>query len=294
MRTCCRATHPRFGPGRAASRPQDAAGRCSDESSRSGTVPPGGESSSQSGPSGHRPDLRRPHNRPCGFDHEKGSRAEAGGIALSTPAGLSPGESFRFIFVTDGTTQATSTDIAYYNNFVNAQAGGATYNGSVVTWDAIASTPTVNAIDNVGQTLTPVYLANGLLATTSTTELGLWTDGPSPYPFDVDLNGNYRFVRTWTGSLPGGYSNPLYALGDSTAVFGYSYNNLWLASGAAATTTLSLYGVSQVLIATAAVPEPSTLLMAGTAAFAGCAFFLSRRRRDQRRQRPAGNPDATE
>ena len=31
---------------------------------------------------------------------------EAGGIALSTPAGLSPGESFRFVFVTDGSTNA--------------------------------------------------------------------------------------------------------------------------------------------------------------------------------------------
>jgi hypothetical protein len=29
-----------------------------------------------------------------------GGRAEAGGIALNTPAGLSPGDSFRFVFVT--------------------------------------------------------------------------------------------------------------------------------------------------------------------------------------------------
>ena len=27
---------------------------------------------------------------------------EAGGITLNTPAGLTPGESFRFVFVTDG------------------------------------------------------------------------------------------------------------------------------------------------------------------------------------------------
>ncbi len=54
-----------------------------------------------------------------------GARGEAD-TALSTPAGLTPGESFRFVLVTDGTTDATSSDIAYYNSFVNTQAGGAT------------------------------------------------------------------------------------------------------------------------------------------------------------------------
>ena len=43
------------------------------------------------------------------------NRAVAGGIALSTPAGLSPGDTFRFVFVTDGITCATSSDIANYN-----------------------------------------------------------------------------------------------------------------------------------------------------------------------------------
>ena len=82
-------------------------------------------------------------------------RAEAGAIALSTPAGLSAGESFRFVFITDATTVATSSSIAVYNSFVNAQAGGATYDGSVVNWDAIGSTRSVSAINNVGQTRLP-------------------------------------------------------------------------------------------------------------------------------------------
>lgn len=65
--------------------------------------------------------------------------AEAG-IVLATPSGLAPGDQFRFVFITDGTTTATSSSIATYNNFVNTQAGGATYAGSVVTWEAIGST----------------------------------------------------------------------------------------------------------------------------------------------------------
>ena len=68
-----------------------------------------------------------------------GGRAEAG-IILQTPAGLNPGDQFRFGFVTDGSRDATSTNIADYDSFVNAEAGGATYNGVPVNWLAIVST----------------------------------------------------------------------------------------------------------------------------------------------------------
>ncbi len=104
---------------------------------------------------------------PCG-------RAEAG-TTLTTPAGLSPGESFRFAFVTDGFISPSSSNISDYNDFVTSQAGGATYNGSAVTFVAIGSTSTVNAIDNVGQSAAPVYLADGTLVTSSTTTTGMWS-----------------------------------------------------------------------------------------------------------------------
>jgi hypothetical protein len=35
------------------------------------------------------------------------------------PSGLSPGNQYRVVFVTDGTIQATSTDINTYNTFVD-------------------------------------------------------------------------------------------------------------------------------------------------------------------------------
>ena len=50
------------------------------------------------------------------------NRANAAGITINTPAGLVPGDTLRIAFVTDASTQATSTDINYYNNFVNADA----------------------------------------------------------------------------------------------------------------------------------------------------------------------------
>jgi hypothetical protein len=61
------------------------------------------------------------------------NRVEASGMALSTPAGFSPGAPFGFVFLTDGATGSSSTKIADYNNFVNSQAGGETYDGSVIT-----------------------------------------------------------------------------------------------------------------------------------------------------------------
>ena len=89
-----------------------------------------------------------------------------------------------------------STNIADYNSFVNTQAGGATYNGSVVSWDAIGSTPTVNAIDNIGQQpIAGVYLANGTLSHHRPT-----TTGPLVRyllaPINQDLSGiNYKTTR---------------------------------------------------------------------------------------------------
>ncbi len=123
---------------------------------------------------------------------------------MSTPAGLSGGESFRFVFFTDGTTTALSSNIGTYNSFVNAQAGGATYDGSVVTWHAIGSTSSESAINNIGQTLTPVYLADGTLVTTSTTSTGLWS-GSLLNPIDEDLSGGIINQQgTWTGTNTNG------------------------------------------------------------------------------------------
>ena len=52
-----------------------------------------------------------------------GSRARADSIALQTPPGLSPGDHFRFVFVTDGSTTGTSSNIADYDSFVDDPGG---------------------------------------------------------------------------------------------------------------------------------------------------------------------------
>jgi len=225
-------------------------------------------------------------------------------VSINTPAGLNPGDRFRIAFVT-GTTTAdiSSTDITSYNLFVNTAAGGATYNGSAVTFYAIGSTATVNAYDNIHSTTMndPVYLAGGALVAPSITGAnGLWSgalvnriatdiDGTVVSP---DGDGNDRHVFTGTlvdgtaSSKPLGYLNPgvppivpaqfQTSLGQAT---GYT-DAAWIDVGGYGTVffSQSLYGISETLTV-ASVPEPSTCvsLLAGLA----CGGYLRFRRRKQ-------------
>ncbi len=207
------------------------------------------------------------------------SRAEAGTM-LQTPAGLNPGDQFRFVFVTDGIRDATSTIIADYDSFVNAEAGGATYNGAVVGWLAIGSTDSVDAIDHVGQTNAPVYLSDGTLVTTSTTPAGLWSR-TLVHEINLDLAGDPvpPFTFVWTGTNPfgSGFGGPL---GSVTPQTGSPFDifDSWIDSGRSPGGDLrSLYGISSVLSVPQSVPEPSALAMLGTALSVGVAIGRARK-----------------
>ena len=199
-----------------------------------------------------------------------GRLAEAGAM-LRTPSGLSPSEHFRFAIVTDEGTTATSSTIADYNSFVNTQAGGATYNGNVVTWSAIASTDTVSAIGNVGQTQDPVYLVDGTKVTTSTTTSGLWS-GDLLHPINLDVSGMLTSAgEVWTGTNPDGTGTAGFTLGNPTPLAGVGSptrsDNGWVAIGSDLQgTSRVLYGISQDLIVSVpAIPEPASLWLLGTA-----------------------------
>ncbi len=228
-------------------------------------------------------------------------RAQAGDLALSTPGGLTPGESFRFVFLTDGTTDATSSSIDYYNTFVTndaiSEAGGGTsvvtYNGVTLTWKAIASTPYVAAITNIGTYGVPVYLASGTQVTSSDNASGLWS-GSLTNSISQDLHGNYSSGLVWTGTTLFGTANGPFELGGTSphvSIPGYDTiitDAEWLVfpgGGWDASVRLPIYGISQVLTVTSAVavPEPSTLWMAASGICAGVAYRWNRRRRQQRR-----------
>lgn len=161
-------------------------------------------------------------------------------IDLSTPAGLNPGDKFRFLTVTTGSISNASSDINVYNTFVQNAAGGVTYNSVLVNWKAIGTTATTFARDNVGGfgTNVPVYkpftgtrVANDL----TTSGNGLWSGSLLAAP-----NETFASVTTttvvWTGASAGGLEGSLSGfplpLGGSFSMIGSpsSTTGAWISS----------------------------------------------------------------
>jgi len=228
-------------------------------------------------------------------------------ISLNTPTGLNPGDRFRIAFVTGTTTTGSSSDITSYNLFVNTAAGGATYNGSAVTFYAIGSTATVNAYDNIHSTTMndPVYLAGGALVAPSITGAnGLWSGAlVNRIATDIDgtvvsPNGNGNDVYVYTGSLvdgtasstPLGYFYPGDPDYDIPAEFQASIGQAtgdtdaaWIRNGSnsEASSSRSLYGISETLTVASpsSVPEIDPAGMGSVLALVTGALGLLERRR---------------
>jgi hypothetical protein len=207
-------------------------------------------------------------------------------IIISTPAGLVPGDTFRIAFVTDAPTQATSSSISTYNTFVNtdaiAQAGGGfvTYNGTPLTFSAIASTSGENADTNIGSTGASVYTANGLLIAHSDLPIlgGLWSQHLL-HAIDLNLNAvNIGGSFVWTGTGPFGEGDSSIALGTPDPEFGFSTDGVtnfrWVfaGNGEDPLNMFPLYGISQPL--TVPTPEPPSIVLAMLAGCAAVAAYV--------------------
>ena len=165
--------------------------------------------------------------------------ADASSLALSTPSGLNVGDTFRFIFVTAGTTAATSTDISRYDEFVrndvSTQYGTVTYGGSAITeWLAVGSTANINANVHIGTgtgaSYRGIYLPGGSRVAAS--EAALWSV-TLDHAIDQTLNGGaVAPTSVWTGTAADGASG-LYPLGgtsilDSVSIFGQAGKSIFL------------------------------------------------------------------
>ena len=205
------------------------------------------------------------------------------------PPGLAPGAQYRLVFVTDGTRDATSFNIADYNTFVTNQVTGsalatalttAGFNPNTTTWTAIASTRAsgsivaVNARDNTGTNPSspgvPIYLIDGNRVANNNTDL--W-DGSIIRSINVTQSGATTptaGAAVWTGTNQSGVVSPgttdTNGLGGTTGFAMTGLTNLttanWIFNNTTnRTNTRRLYGMSSVLkVPVLEIPEPSSLL----------------------------------
>ena len=216
------------------------------------------------------------------------STSQSTPITLTTPPGLSPGDHFRYVFVTAGVTSATSVSISAYNSFVSSQSNDAQYNGSTVSWYAIGSTPTTNARDNVGGfgTAVPVFLVTGTRVADSltTSQYGFWS-GVWRNNLNAGIDGSTMVDPTglgfvWSGTDDDGNRLPGYELSVGYPAMGYEFQtaNPLRVGARANNRPLPMFAMSAELTAVA-VPEPSTWVTALAGLACGGYSVFRRRKR---------------
>ena len=185
---------------------------------------------------------------------------------IVVPAGLSPGDQYRLAFVTSTTRDATSADIADYNQFVTAAADTQLALAALgTTWTAIASTATVDARDNTdtnpgASTGVPIYLLDGT-SEIAVSNQDLW-DGTLIHPIFIAESGAVLIDLVWTGSLSDGTASVANYLASSLVVIGQSNLNgfTWISLAFHASDDLNhLYALSGVLEVPTPAPEPGPL-----------------------------------
>lgn len=226
------------------------------------------------------------------------SRANAGTV-YPVPPGLAPGDTYRLVFVTHDTIAATSSDISTYNNFATIEADGNLALAALgVSWTAIASTESVNAVANIGGIASSagIYLVNGTEVAASTAALFNTSVTNLKEPIDLDQYGDIINNAVWTGTDPSGQSDPTWALGSTVpfngnaSVFGDPMTGTaWLyQSLLTQPNLLPLNAISPVLTVPASTPEPASISLT----VLGGAVLLLAYRRKQRNHRAAGRGSA--
>jgi hypothetical protein len=201
---------------------------------------------------------------------------------ITVPAGLTPGEQYRLIFVTDDSYTATSSDIADYNFDVNTEADSVAALAALsTTWLDIGSTATVNAIDNIGiDAGVPIYDLNGdlIASDAGTGSGGLFSGGELMDGLGYDETGTLipGSVSVWTGTYINGTPddhNPLGTAGTVTAGSTGTTSGFWIAHHEQDPSTENrLYAISETL--TVPTPEPGSVALIS---LAGAALMLFRR-----------------
>jgi hypothetical protein len=202
------------------------------------------------------------------------------------PPDLNPGDQYRLAFITSGTRDATSTDIADYNSFVNAQAALVSATGFPTSgWAAIASTESVDARDNTGTNPSagagvPIYRVDGVRIADDYADL--WDGGRlaanlsvtqqgDPYPNTVPPCASFPYCLAWTGTSslgtaasPLGGPNASSAAGDIFQEDTVNVSSWILGYFDTRSRLYPLYAMSAVLTVPSGPPPGSTYTVGGS------------------------------
>jgi len=190
--------------------------------------------------------------------------------SLVVPTGLNPGDKYHVIFTTSTTTLPTSTDIAFYDGFVQSAADAAGIGTTIGlnNWRAVGSTGDVDAVDHLDSLFSPnydvpIYTQLGDLVASSYAEL--WTTGPQ-VRINVDEYGLPPVLnQVWTGSTGAGTAAPNAELG--AGITGSRYGGTttgptWIDSSTADSENFfHMYALSQEITV---VPIPAALWLFGS------------------------------
>ena len=183
---------------------------------------------------------------------------------------LAPGSSFRFVFLTSGTTSADSPYISSYNNFAADHAPYVTTEVDQPMWRAIASTIFTAAKDNITMGSSgnlPIYNTAGEYVAAD--DAYLWGGVPLMNSINYDENGNRMDDgQVWTGTAANGNAGG-YPLRAYTASYGnpQAIDSLWVQVGASPSNIrMPVYAISSEIVM---VPEPATLSLLSLLALSG-------------------------
>jgi hypothetical protein len=191
----------------------------------------------------------------------------ASATLIEAIAELGDGDKYRVLFVTGTQTNQLSSDINYYNNYVSdAAATGILTKDLGLSWMAIGSTASVNAMDNTGININddaPVTMFNLNGDVMALNGKDFWDF--RIHPFLYDENGRYTRMQVWTGTNRDGTTGSNYFLGDPKGTY-YGRSDRWdvaIMMGAAPTNhQYALYGASAVTAKPSVdVPAPGTVIL---------------------------------
>jgi len=154
-----------------------------------------------------------------------------GGINPATGLAWEAGDTYRFAFTSSGLTTATSSDINYYNNFVQNLANSAGLGGA--TWKVIGSTPTVDARDNTSTNIAVYGTGEAIFLVDGSTIVAqdytdLWDGAGGAYTPKINktellTNPYYTdYGSVWTGTHRNAYPDPNYG-----TKYGYTWAGVY-------------------------------------------------------------------